>query len=68
MGFKISKIPIIFRKKKIKNKNCKDLGVGQDLTEFEKILTPKSLKLYIYIYIKKYKGILRILTVFNEKS
>jgi hypothetical protein len=54
MGFKISKIPIIFRKKKIKNKNCKDLGVGQDLTEFEKILTPKSLKLYIYIYIYIY--------------
>jgi len=43
----------IFRKK-----NCKDLGISQDLLEFVKILALESLKfcvcvyIYIYIYLK----------------
>jgi hypothetical protein len=52
-------------------KNCKNLGVGSDLTEFAKILKPKSLKkihIYIYIYIYKRMGILRIFIGFNRKS
>jgi hypothetical protein len=31
---------ICFRKKKKKKRNCKDLDVGQDLTQFVKILIP----------------------------
>jgi hypothetical protein len=38
--------------RKIK-KNCKDLGVGQDLTEFVKISMLEFLKIYIYIFRKK---------------
>jgi hypothetical protein len=49
-GAIISKIPLYFFRKK---KNCKDLGVGQDLTEFAKIPVPEYL---------------RILTIFNRKS
>jgi hypothetical protein len=56
MSVKVSKIPLIFFKgKKNEEKKCKNLDVGQDLTEFIKILMPESLKkkLYIYIYLKK---------------
>jgi hypothetical protein len=50
MSVKISKIPFnfFFFLRKIK-KNCKDLGVGQDLTEFVKISMLEFLKIYIYI-------------------
>jgi hypothetical protein len=65
---KFSKYPSFLGKKNIKKKNYKDLGIGQDLTKFEKILAPKSLNLYIYSKKKKYKGILRILIGFNGKS
>jgi hypothetical protein len=34
------KYPYFFLGKR-RNKNCKDLAVGQDLTEFAKIHTPK---------------------------
>jgi hypothetical protein len=56
MSVKVSKIPLIFFKgKKNEEKKCKNLDVGQDLTEFIKILMPESLKkkLYIYIFLKK---------------
>jgi preprotein translocase subunit SecG len=41
--------------KYIRNKNCKDLSVGKDLTKFTKIFTPEFFifVLYIYIFIKK---------------
>jgi hypothetical protein len=35
--------------------------------KFVKILTSESLKLYIFIYIKKREDILKILIKFNEK-
>jgi hypothetical protein len=36
-------LKIIFFNSKKKKKNCKYLGVGQDLTEFSKIPMPESL-------------------------
>jgi hypothetical protein len=57
MGIKIPKISIPFRGKK-KEKNCKDLGVGYDLTEFAKIHMPESLNIYIYLEKKDNFGIL----------
>jgi hypothetical protein len=44
---KIFKIPIFFFLKKEKEKNCKDLGVSPNLTEFAKILIPESLEILI---------------------
>jgi hypothetical protein len=41
---KFSKYPFIFGKK-----NCKNLGVGQNLIELAKILMLESLNIYIYI-------------------
>jgi hypothetical protein len=37
---------------KKEKKNCKDLGVGQDLTEFAKLPMLESLR-YIYFFKKK---------------
>jgi hypothetical protein len=57
MDVKIHKLPfLIFREKK----NCKDLGVGHDLKEFEKIQMSE--------YLKKKMGIFKILIRFNRKS
>jgi hypothetical protein len=40
----------------MEKKNCKDLGVSQDLMKFVKILMPKSLKNFIiFFFIKKRK-------------
>jgi hypothetical protein len=46
---KISKIPLIYFLEEKKDKNYKDLGVGQNLTEFAKIHMLKSLKKFITI-------------------
>jgi hypothetical protein len=46
-----------------KKKNCKDLGVGQDLTKFTKIPTLESL-----FFFKKKMDILGMLIGFNRKS
>jgi hypothetical protein len=51
---KIFKI-LIFLGKKKKKKNCKDLGVGQDLIEFARIPTHEFLKNYFIIFFKKKK-------------
>jgi len=52
-------------KKKIKEKNCKDLGVDQYFMKFAKIPMLDSL-IFFYIFLtKKDMGILRILTGFN---
>jgi hypothetical protein len=59
------------KKKKRKEKNCKDLGFGQELMKFRKILMPKSLKNFNNKKKKHthtHKGILGILTGFNGKS
>jgi hypothetical protein len=53
---------IIFRKEK---KNCMDLSNCQNLTEFAKVPTLESLKLYICFFKS---GIFIILIRFNEKS
>jgi hypothetical protein len=45
---KFSKLPFFGEKEKRKKKS-KNIGVGQDSTEFAKISTPKSLNFYIYI-------------------
>jgi hypothetical protein len=34
-------------------KNFKDLGVGQNLTEFTKIFMPESLKKFLFFFFKK---------------
>jgi hypothetical protein len=44
---KFLKYPSFFNEKN-KNKNCKDLGIGQDLTEFAKIFTLESLRFFFY--------------------
>lgn len=54
---KIHKIPIIFFRQKKKKENCKNLGVGQDLTKFVKIPMLESLR-FFYFYFLKNKGIL----------
>jgi len=66
MVSKFSNYPSFFRKKK-KEQNCKDLGVGKDLMEFAKIPHAIIFGIYIYIYLKK-NCILRILIRFNGKS
>jgi hypothetical protein len=59
---KILKYPSIFREK-----NCKDLGIGQDFKEFAKIPTLESLIFFfIYKFFKK-GGIFEILKEFNGK-
>jgi hypothetical protein len=62
---KFSTCPHFFRIKK--KKNCKDFSVGQDLTKFVKIPTLESL-IYIYIFLKKDKDILRILIGLMKNS
>jgi hypothetical protein len=63
---KFSKYPSFFLGKKEKRKNCYDLGIDHNLTEFAKIPIHEFLKILI-IFLKKYRGILRILIVFNRK-
>jgi hypothetical protein len=57
---KFSKISLFFKGKKKKKKNCKDLGVGKDLTKFAK-------NIHTWIFEKK-NHILIILIRFNGKS
>jgi cadmium resistance protein CadD (predicted permease) len=54
---KIVKILLIFFRKKKKEKNCKNLGIGQNLTEFVKILMHESLKNIYNFFIKQNEGI-----------
>jgi hypothetical protein len=39
----------------LRKKNCKQLGVGQDLTKFAKINLSESLKYFIIFFKKKIK-------------
>jgi len=43
-------MPLNFFKGK---KNCKDLGVGKNLTEFAKIPMPETLKIFIIFFKQK---------------
>jgi hypothetical protein len=56
------------KKKEKKENKCKNLNICQDLIEFGKILTPKSLKKKKKdLLLQKNKTILRIFTEFNKK-
>jgi hypothetical protein len=45
---KFQNIYLSFFVEKTKEKNCKDLGIGEDLMKFEKTTTPQSFILFFF--------------------
>jgi hypothetical protein len=52
-------IYLSFFVEKTKEKNCKDLGIGEDLMKFEKTTTPQSF--ILFFFFKKKRDIFIIL-------
>jgi hypothetical protein len=48
------------KEKRERERECGELGIGEDLTKFTKIPTPEYIYIYIYIYIRYFETFDRI--------